>query len=131
LSRVDRLRQKASKKRRLVAGLMSGTSVDAIDVALTEIVGYGQDAAVRLLAFESYPFPEEIRARVFRLFDPDNARIEEICHLDFLLGELFAEAVLQLLRAHQVDPQNVDLIGSAGSAGRSTRARRSRSDSRR
>jgi anhydro-N-acetylmuramic acid kinase len=114
LSRVDRLRQKASKKRRLVAGLMSGTSVDAIDVALTEIVGYGQDAAVRLLAFESYPFPEEIRARVFRLFDPDNARIEEICHLDFLLGELFAEAVLQLLRAHQVDPQNVDLIGSAG-----------------
>lgn len=117
--RLERLMRVAAKPRRTVLGLMSGTSVDGIDAALVEIDGHSaatRDRAdrVRLLAFATYPFPPALRERVFRLFDPATARIEEICHLDFLLGELFAAAALALLRDHGRIPEDVDLLGTAG-----------------
>jgi len=114
VNRVGRLLHIAVKESRLVVGLMSGTSVDGIDAALVEIEGHGEAAKVKLLAFDSYPFPPELRARVFRLFNPREARVDAICQLDFLLGELFAAAVERLLRDHNVDRDDVDLVASAG-----------------
>ena len=114
MNRVGRLLHIAVKESRLVVGLMSGTSVDGIDAALVEIEGHGEAARVKLLAFDSYPFPPELRARVFRLFNPREARVDAICQLDFLLGELFAAAVERLLRDHNVDRDDVDLVASAG-----------------
>jgi anhydro-N-acetylmuramic acid kinase len=112
--RLERLLRVAKKPRRTVVGLMSGTSVDGIDAALVEIDGQERDAKVRLLAFATYPFPTPLRERVFALFDPATARIEEICGLDFLLGELFAAAALKLLRDNGREPEDVDLVGTAG-----------------
>jgi anhydro-N-acetylmuramic acid kinase len=114
VNRVGRLLHIAVKESRLVVGLMSGTSVDGIDAALVEITGHGEAARVQLLAFDSYPFPAELRARVFRLFNPREARVDAICQLDFLLGELFAAAVERLLRDHNVERDDVDLVASAG-----------------
>ncbi|HEV2719799.1 MAG TPA: anhydro-N-acetylmuramic acid kinase [Thermoanaerobaculia bacterium] len=114
MNRVGRLLHIAAKESRLVVGLMSGTSVDGIDAALVEITGPGEAAAVKLLAFDSYPFPPELRARVFRLFNPREARIDAICQLDFLLGEVFAAAVERLLRDNNIDADDVDLVASAG-----------------
>jgi len=114
VNRVGRLLHIAIKESRLVVGLMSGTSVDGIDAALVEIAGHGETAAIKLLAFDSYPFPPELRARVFRLFNPGEARVDAICQLDFLLGEVFAAAVDRLLRDHGVEADDVDLVASAG-----------------
>jgi anhydro-N-acetylmuramic acid kinase len=69
---------------------------------------------VKQIAFDSYPFPAELRAKVFRLFNPREARVDEICQLDFLLGELFAAAVDRLLRDHGIERDDVDLVASAG-----------------
>ncbi|PYQ34811.1 MAG: anhydro-N-acetylmuramic acid kinase [Acidobacteria bacterium] len=93
---------------------MSGTSVDGVDAALVEITGHGEKAKVDLLAFDSYPFPPELRARVFRLFNPREARVDAICQLDFLLGEVFAAAVERLLKDHGRRMEEVDLVASAG-----------------
>ena len=112
--RLERLLQVARKPRRTVIGLMSGTSVDGIDAALVEIEGQEREAVVRQLAFATYPFPASLRERVFALFDPATARIDEICRLDFLLGELFAAAALKLLRESGRGPEDVDLLGTAG-----------------
>ncbi len=114
MNRVGRLLHIAVKESRLVVGLMSGTSVDGIDAALVEITGHGEAATVKLLAFDSYPFPPELRARVFRLFNPREARVDAICQLDFLLGEVFAAAVERLLRDHNIDRGAVDIVASAG-----------------
>ena len=114
MNRVGRLLHIAVKESRLVVGLMSGTSVDGIDAALVEITGHGEAATVKLLAFDSYPFPPELRARVFRLFNPREARVDAICQLDFLLGEVFAAAVERLLRDHNIDCDDVDIVASAG-----------------
>jgi anhydro-N-acetylmuramic acid kinase len=112
--RLARLLRVAAKPRRRVLGMMSGTSVDGIDAALVEIAGRERGARVQLLAFATYPFPAALRERVFALFDPATARIEEICRLDFLLGELFARAALELLHAYALAPEDVDLLANAG-----------------
>src|SRR5438552_8485911 len=93
---------------------MSGTSVDGIDAALVEIGGHGEKSRVKLLAFGSYPFPDEIRAKIFRLFNPAEARVDAICQLDFLLGEIFAAAVQRLLQDNRYSAADVDLVASAG-----------------
>ena len=114
MNRVGRLLHIAVKESRLVVGLMSGTSVDGIDAALVQIKGHGENSRVELIAFGSYPFPPELRAKVFRLFNPAEARIEAICQLDFLLGEVFAAAVERLLKDHGYANADVDLVASAG-----------------
>ena len=114
MNRLDRLLAITRKDKRRVIGIMTGTSVDGIDAVLAEITGHGASATIETLAFRTYPFPADIRKRVFRLFDPSTARIEEICSLDFLLGELFAAAVLHLLREEKMDAGEVDVVGSAG-----------------
>ena len=112
--RLERLLQVTRKPRRTVLGLMSGTSVDGIDAVLVEIDGSARGAVVHQLAFATYPFPASLRQRVFALFDPETARVDEICRLDFLLGELFAAAALALLRDSGREPEDVDLVGTAG-----------------
>jgi len=114
VNRVGRLLHIAVKESRLVVGLMSGTSVDGIDAALVEIAGHGEKSVVKLLAFHSFPFPPELRAKVFRLFNPKEARVDAICQLDFLLGEVFAAAVERLLKDNGRTLEEVDLVASAG-----------------
>lgn len=114
MSRIGRLLHIAVKESRLVVGLMSGTSVDGIDAALVEIAGHGATARVKLLAFDSYPFPPALRAKVFRLFNPKEARIDAICQLDFLLGELFAAAVDRLLHDCGRTREEIDIVATAG-----------------
>jgi len=79
-----------------------------------EISGHAETARVSLRGFRGYPFPQELRSRVFRLFDPQQARVDAICQLDFLLGEVFAAAVLRLLEEHHLLPDEVDLVATAG-----------------
>ena len=114
MNRVERLIAVTKKKQRVVVGLMSGTSVDAIDAVLVRITGLAPSARIEKIRFGSYPFPEEIRTRINTLFDKDKARIEEICHLDFVLGELFAAAANRVIEDAGMTNDQVDVIAAAG-----------------
>lgn len=114
MNRVQRLLAITKKKYRVVVGLMSGTSVDAIDAVVVRITGHAPDAVIEKLHFGSYPYPEEIRTRINTLFDKEKARIEEICHLDFVLGELFAAAADRVIAEAGMKRDDVDLIAAAG-----------------
>ncbi len=127
---MERFIEIARKKERVVIGLMSGTSVDAIDAVLVRIVGNARDgASIEKLRFASFGFPQEIQTRIKLLFererdrkltDPDTGEhsapwtIEEICHLDFVLGELFAGAANRLVADAGMKNDDVDLIAAAG-----------------
>ncbi len=95
-------------------GLMSGTSADGVDAALVEICGHGLSTKVNLIAFDSFPFDSELRARIFKLFDPETSRVDEICQMNFLLGEKFAEAALLVAEKACIPIDAVDLIGCHG-----------------
>jgi anhydro-N-acetylmuramic acid kinase len=114
VSRLERLMHVATKYSRRIIGIMSGTSLDAIDVAMVRIQKHGLTAQVRLEHFRSFPYPPRIRAVVRDLFDPKKARIDDICRYDFILGEVFAAAVLRLLKETKIKAESVDLVASAG-----------------
>ncbi len=114
MSRLERLMHVATKYSRRIIGLMSGTSLDAIDVAMVRIEKHGLTAKVKLEHFREYPYPPNIRTAVRELFDPKRARIDDVCRYDFVLGEVFAAAVLRLLEETRIKPEKVDLIASAG-----------------
>ncbi len=105
------LAQKPTKK---VIGLMSGTSVDGVDAALVEIQGHGLETRVEVVAFHSRAFAPEVRDRIFNLFQPETSRVDEICQMNFLIGEIFADAALSVIRDAQLEAGEIDLIGSHG-----------------
>jgi anhydro-N-acetylmuramic acid kinase len=114
VSKLERLMHVATKYSRRIIGLMSGTSLDAIDVAMVRIEKHGLTAKVKLEHFREYPYPPKIRSVVRELFDPKRARIDDICRYDFILGEVFAAAVLRMLKETRIKADTVDLIASAG-----------------
>lgn len=92
---------------------MSGTSADGVDAAFVAIAGEADAPEVTLLHFERRPYPPGIRDRILRLPEHPDA-LREICHLNMVVGELFAQAALDLLHAVGTSPNEVALIGSHG-----------------
>ena len=103
-----------NKPKRRVLGLMSGTSCDGINACLAEIAGAGPGCKVTLLGFDRFEYPDKLRKRILDLCVPETSSVDKICHMNFLLGELFAEAGLKLIRKLHMKPEEVDLIGSHG-----------------
>jgi anhydro-N-acetylmuramic acid kinase len=94
----------------LALGIMSGTSADGIDVALVRVSG----RKARLEDFAAFPFPARIRGAILRLGEGRAATAGEISQLNFLLGEVFAEAALAACGKFRVRPSQIALIGSHG-----------------
>ncbi len=97
----------------LVAGVMSGTSVDGIDVALVEIEGGGFDHTVKPQAFHSFPYPAEVREAVLAVSNAET-HTSQISQLHFLLGQLYGEAVAETCRLAGVSLAQLELVGCHG-----------------
>ena len=67
-----------------------------------------------MIAFHSHPFAPEVRDRIFDLFQPETSRVDEICQMNFLIGAIFADAALSVIRDAQLAVGEIDLIGSHG-----------------
>jgi anhydro-N-acetylmuramic acid kinase len=94
----------------LVLGIMSGTSADGIDVALVRMSG----RTARLENFAAMPFPGRVREAILRMGEGRATTTGEISQLNFLLGEIFADAALAACRKFRVRPSQIALIGSHG-----------------
>ena len=103
-----------ARKSRLAVGLMSGTSMDGIDAALVRLSGTAERPRVQLLAFVSRPYPSAIRQRLMRVAGGGPTTSGEISELNFLLGELFADAVHKVCRRGGVSAERLAVIGSHG-----------------
>jgi len=98
------------KARMIVAGVMSGTSADGINVALVRIVERSH-RAFDLLGHAEYPYPRKVREAVLAAMNSSRASVADLARLNFLLGELYSDAVLATQRQFRV---KVDLVGCHG-----------------
>jgi len=93
-------------------GLISGTSMDAVDAVLVDLPAQGSP---RCIAALSHPIPAELHTRLKKLADPQcHAGLDELGEADVLTGELFATAALAVIREGGLEPGQVQAIGSHG-----------------
>src|SRR6202166_2577258 len=113
-----------SGKAMVVAGVMSGTSADGINVALVRIREAGDSGSrkslcgrgrphhtIKLLGHAEYSYPAKVRSAILAAMNAEQARVADLARLNFLLGELYAEAVLSTERQFRV---KAELVGCHG-----------------
>ncbi len=96
----------------VVAGLMSGTSMDGVDVSLVAITGKGHRLRTKLLGHRGYPYTPSLRRRILHV--AEGGTVADVCHMHALLGEVFADAVKKTVEACDMSLSQVGLIGSHG-----------------
>lgn len=92
-----------------VAGIMSGTSLDGIDVAIVDIEG----RRVNTAAFRSSPYPDALRRAILAVSDTTTTT-GAISRLNFQLGEAYARAVIDVCKREQIPLEGIQLIGCHG-----------------
>lgn len=98
----------------LAVGLMSGTSLDGVDVVLCDITGKDEDTQVQQLNFKTYEIPEYLRDKIRKCCSRELVPVELICSLNFELGQLFAETVKKLCEESSVNLEDIAFIASHG-----------------
>jgi anhydro-N-acetylmuramic acid kinase len=96
----------------IVAGVMSGTSADGINVALVKIAKRGQEHPPHtILAHAEYPYPAPVRRMILGMMNAEAARVADLARLNFLLGELYADAIARTAKQHRI---KLELVGCHG-----------------
>lgn len=100
----------------IVAGVMSGTSADGINVALVRIGEarkHSKPAAtsLRLLGHAEFRYPKAVRSAVLALMNASSAKVADLARMNFLLGELYSDAVLTTQRMFHI---KAELVGCHG-----------------
>jgi anhydro-N-acetylmuramic acid kinase len=108
---TDVFLQISAKEERLMIGVMSGTSLDGIDIALVRLAGSGMEMGIELRGFQSYPMEECWRQRIQAAFSAD---VSQICRLNVDLGRYLSHLILQFCEAHHQTPDSIDAIGCHG-----------------
>lgn len=113
-SNIKALARIAERKERTIIGLMSGTSLDGLDVALCKISGYGRSTRLKLARFETVPYTDEIKDRIREVFAKQQVNFQRLCELNAWIGRLHGELVVRCLRKWKIAPANVHAIASHG-----------------
>ena len=101
----------AAKQSMIVAGVMSGTSADGIDVALVRITSAAGNPRIKLLAHHSVSYAPALRQSVLAAMDAKQTSTAELACLNWRLGMAYAEAVRTAVETHRV---KIDLVGCHG-----------------
>lgn len=91
-------------------GLMSGTSLDGVDAALVKI----EEGMIEPLLFHTHTIPETLKERIKISMDPKKSNSPLICQLNFELGQIFAEASLEVVKRSNISLLEIDFIASHG-----------------
>ncbi|RAU82875.1 anhydro-N-acetylmuramic acid kinase [Pontibacter arcticus] len=110
----SRLFQVIRKETKYIIGLMSGTSLDGLDVALCAFTGSGTNTKVEVKHFITKPYTPEFRAQVKAVFSKKQVDLEQVCILNAFIGNYHAELVLACLQEWGMEPQEIDAIASHG-----------------
>ena len=113
-SNLQKLFQIAHKPEKIGIGLMSGTSLDGLDIALCKFSGNGRNTKFELLHFVTILYQEHFKLEVQQVFAKKMVDLEKLCLLNAYIGNFHGDLILQALSKWQIDPKTVDFIASHG-----------------
>jgi anhydro-N-acetylmuramic acid kinase len=113
-SNIESLYKIAQKPTRTIIGLMSGTSLDGLDVALCEVSDSGKNTKVTLKEFQTVPYSDTTKAEIRKVFAKKTIDFQHLALLNEWIGNLHANMVLDCLNEWNLTPEKVDLIASHG-----------------
>lgn len=113
-SNWEKIFNSIQKQERLIIGLMSGTSMDGLDMALCAISGSGAETRVRLLEFKTAEYTSEFKAEIKAIFSRRDADLQMVCLMNEKVGWLHAEMILEAIASWRRKPEDIDVIASHG-----------------
>lgn len=111
---IAKLQHISQKQERLIIGLMSGTSLDGLDIALCSISGHGRQSKLNLLQFITKPFEANFRNHIREIFAKRTVDQQVLSGLNAQIGLVHAELILEALSDWAYEPQDIDCIASHG-----------------
>ncbi|MBD2754659.1 anhydro-N-acetylmuramic acid kinase [Spirosoma validum] len=113
-AQIQKLYDIARKPERRIIGLMSGTSLDGLDVALCRISGSGPDTNVLLERFATVSYDDTLKADIRTVFAKIEIQFEQLCLLNPYIGRLHGQMILNCLHAWGIEPSEIDVVASHG-----------------
>jgi anhydro-N-acetylmuramic acid kinase len=104
----------AAKQKRTIIGLMSGTSVDGLDIAVCEISGSGHETIVTLKQFETIAYEHSFKTEIKSIFAKKEISFEQLCLLNPWVGLQHATLIQNFLQKNKIETASIDLIASHG-----------------
>ncbi|MGO2076351.1 MAG: anhydro-N-acetylmuramic acid kinase [Pseudoalteromonas prydzensis] len=111
---ILKLYNSAKKQQRLIIGLMSGTSLDGLDVALCQISGQGMETQISVLAFETVDYDDDYKQKIKKVFAKRECDLELVTLLHPWVGALHGKMVNQCLAKWNIAADDIDAIASHG-----------------
>lgn len=102
------------KDERIIIGLMSGTSLDGLDIALCSVKGHGLNTNLKILHFHTIPYTNELKADIKSIFSKQLVDLQMVTLMNEQIALLHAEMILSSLESWGFKPSEVDVIASHG-----------------
>ena len=111
---IEKLYAISKKNVRKIIGLMSGTSLDGLDVALCSIEGSGLQTKINVMQFETISFDENFKTEIKTIFSKKNIDFEKLCLLNPWVALQHAKIINSCLQKWNINKNEIDLIASHG-----------------
>lgn len=113
-SHINHLFNLSNLPSRRIIGLMSGTSLDGLDVALCRFEGHGKTTKAQVEKFETVPYDGDFREKMRTVFSLKTVDLQQLTLLNVYIAEQHAAMVLQCLEKWHIEAKDVDLLASHG-----------------
>ena len=111
---LQRLFEVSQKKEKIAIGLMSGTSLDGLDIALCRFSGSGFNTRFKLVEFTTTPYEDHFKQQLREVFAGKMVDLEKLTLLNAYIGGFHAGLVLDALSGWGLNPGDIDFIASHG-----------------
>ena len=113
-SDIHHLYKISKKKVRYIIGLMSGTSLDGLDIVLCRFEGSGTETVVSIVAFDTISYDESFKNEIRKIFAKETIDFRHLVVLNEKIGIIHAGMILSFLKNHRIKTTKIDLIASHG-----------------
>ena len=111
---IKALSRIASSHERTIIGLMSGTSLDGLDIAICKILGSGKSTKVNVTHHTTIPYAPEFKTAIAQIFSVNAVNLEQVTILHAHIARVHASMVLSALTSWNIQDSSIDLIASHG-----------------